>query len=106
MKTLLKNGTVVNVFTDELERADVLLDGGRILGVGTCYKDEDADEVYDASGKFICPGFIDGHIHIESTMMTPAELARLCVENGTTIAISSNISRNFFIIIIVHSVNQ
>ncbi|MBQ3107526.1 MAG: adenine deaminase, partial [Firmicutes bacterium] len=84
MKTLLKNGTVVNVFTDELERVDVLLDGGRILGVGTCYKDEDADEVYDASGKFICPGFIDGHIHIESTMMTPAELARLCVENGTT----------------------
>lgn len=83
MKRLLKNGTVVNVFTDELENANVLIDGDKIVGVGD-YNDSDADIIEDVSGKFICPGFIDGHIHIESTMLTPAELSRLCVASGTT----------------------
>ena len=83
MKTLLKNGTVVNVFTDELYRADVLIDGTRIIGVGS-YADLDADIVEDVSGKYICPGFIDGHIHIESTMLTPVELAKMCLPCGTT----------------------
>ena len=83
MKTLLKNGIVVNVFTDELQRTNVLLENEKIVGVGD-YCDNEADVVEDVSGKFICPGFIDGHIHIESTMLTPAELSRLCVANGTT----------------------
>lgn len=83
MKTLLKNGTVVNVFTDELQRADVLMEGAKIIGVGD-YADTDADVVEDVGGKYICPGFIDGHIHIESTMLTPAELAKMCLPHGTT----------------------
>ena len=83
MKTLLKNGTVVNVFTDELQRADVLMEGAKITGVGD-YTDADADTVEDVSGKYICPGFIDGHIHIESTMLTPLELAKMCLPCGTT----------------------
>ncbi len=87
MKTLLKNGTVVNVFTDSLERADVLLEGGRILGVGD-YQDADADTVEDVAGKYICPGFIDGHIHIESTMMTPAEFAKAVLPHGTTAVVA------------------
>lgn len=83
MKRLLTGGTVVNVFTDELIRADVLIDGEKIVGVGD-YSDEDADIIEDVTGKYICPGFIDGHIHIESTMLTPTELAKLCLPHGTT----------------------
>ena len=83
MKRLLIGGTVVNVFTDELIRADILIDGEKIVGVGD-YSDEGADIIEDVTGKFICPGFIDGHIHIESTMLTPAELAKLCLPHGTT----------------------
>lgn len=83
MKILLKNGTVVNVFTGETERADVLMDNGIIVGVGD-YSDASADVIEDISGKYVCPGFIDGHIHIESTMLTPAELAKMCLPCGTT----------------------
>ncbi len=83
MKTLIKNGTVVNVFTGELEEKNVLIEDARIIGVGS-YEDADADEIFDASGKYICPGFIDSHIHIESTMLTPCELAKLCLPHGTT----------------------
>lgn len=83
MKQLLKNGTIVNVFTDSLEKANVLLDGGKIIGVGE-YTDADADVVEDVTGKYICPGFIDGHIHIESSMLQPAEFARACLPHGTT----------------------
>ena len=87
MKKLLRGGTVVNVFTGELERADVLIENEKIVGVGD-YADESVDAVEDVSGKFVCPGFIDGHIHIESTMLTPTELARLCLPHGTTAIIA------------------
>lgn len=83
MKKLLYGGTVVNVFTGELEKANVLIENEKIIGVGAYTKDE-ADVVEDVTGKYICPGFIDGHIHIESTMLTPSELARLCMPHGTT----------------------
>ena len=88
MRILLKNGTVVNVFTGELERAHVLLEDGRIVGVGRIYGDGDADDVRDVRGKYICPGFIDGHIHIESTMLTPAEFARAVAPHGTVAAVA------------------
>ncbi len=83
MKILLKGGNVVNVFTGEIEQADVMISNGKIVGVGE-YGDETADITEDISGKFVCPGFIDGHIHIESTMLTPAELTKLCMPHGTT----------------------
>lgn len=83
MKTLLKNGLVINVFTGEIEKSNVLIEGEKIIGVGN-YTDLEADIVEDVTGKYICPGFIDGHIHIESTMLLPAELARVCVPHGTT----------------------
>ncbi|MBO7170259.1 MAG: adenine deaminase [Clostridia bacterium] len=83
MKTLLQNGAIVNVFTDSIQKADVLIDGEKIVGVGS-YSAADVDRVVDLSGKYICPGFIDGHIHIESTMLTPTELARVCLAHGTT----------------------
>lgn len=83
MKTLLKNGIVLNVFTDSYQKTDVLIEDDKIIGVGN-YKEADADVTVDLSGKYICPGFIDGHIHIESTMLTPAELAKICLPHGTT----------------------
>lgn len=87
MKILLRGGTVVNVFADSLDRADVLIEDGRIIGVGD-YADELVDRVDDVSGRYICPGFIDGHIHIESTMMTPYELARMALPHGTTAVVA------------------
>ena len=87
MKTLLKGGTVVNVFTDELQKANVLIEDEKIIGVGD-YSDTDADRVHDISGKYVCPGFIDGHIHIESTMMLPAEFAKAAVLHGTCAVVS------------------
>lgn len=87
MKTLLENGTVVNVFTGELERANVLIGDDRILGVGD-YTAADADHVEDVGGAILCPGFIDGHIHIESTMLLPAEFARVCVSHGVTTVVT------------------
>ena len=83
MKTLLKNGFVINVFTGEIEKKNVLFERGKILGVGD-YADDEADVIEDVSGKYICPGFIDGHIHIESTMLTPYEFAKAVVIHGTT----------------------
>ena len=83
MKKLLCGGTVINVFTDEVEKANVLIEDEKIIGVGQ-YTPDDADIVEDVTGKYICPGFIDGHIHIESTMLTPTELAKLCLPHGTT----------------------
>ena len=82
-RTLLKNGSVINVFTGEIEKANVLMGDGRILGVGD-YEDCEADVVEDVSGCYLCPGFIDGHIHVESTTLTPYELARTVIPHGTT----------------------
>ncbi len=83
MKLLLKDGFVVNVFTGEIEEKNVLIEDERIIGVGN-YDESDADMTEDVNGKYICPGFIDSHMHIESTMLLPAELARVCLPHGTT----------------------
>ena len=83
MRTLIKNGTIVNVFSNSLEKENVLIEDDKIIGVGE-YDDADAEVVYDATGKYICPGFIDGHIHIDSTMLTPYEFAKVALPHGTT----------------------
>ena len=81
MTRLLKGGTVVNVFTGMLEKTNILIENEKIIGVGDYNA---ADIIEDVSGKIICPGFIDGHIHIESTMMTPVELSKVVLPHGTT----------------------
>ena len=81
MKILLKGGQVVNVFTGELDLADVLIEDNKIIGVGQY---NEADIIEDVTGKVLCPGFIDGHIHIESTMLTPSQLAKAVLPHGTT----------------------
>ncbi len=86
---VIAGGHVVNTFTGETERADVAVAGGVIVGVGQ-YGDGEAgaDSVFDAAGRFVVPGFIDAHIHIESTCLTPSEFARAVVPSGTTAVIA------------------
>jgi adenine deaminase len=77
---LVKNGRVVDVFSSEIERKDVAIFGGVIVGFG----DYRARETIDVKGDFLCPGLIDGHVHIESSMVTIPEFARAVLPNGTT----------------------
>lgn len=87
MRILIKNGTVINVFTQEKELKNVLIEDGKIIGVGA-YSDSEADVIEDVTGKYICPGFIDGHMHIESTMLSLAELAKVSLRHGTTAVVA------------------
>jgi adenine deaminase len=79
---LLKNGRIVNVFTGEIHRTNVALAGDWIAGVGEDYRE--GHEILDLEGLFLLPGFIDGHLHLESTLLHPAEYARLAIPRGTT----------------------
>ncbi|MEO0020399.1 MAG: adenine deaminase [candidate division WOR-3 bacterium] len=79
---VLRGGEVVEVFTGEVRRADVAIKQGRIAGVGEGYNR--AKAFIDISGLFVAPGFIDGHIHIESSLLSLSEFARLCLVHGTT----------------------
>jgi adenine deaminase len=77
---LLKGGTIVDVFSGCLRPSDIAIHRDRIVGFG-CY---DAIREIDISGRFVSPGFIDGHLHIESSLLTPAQYARATVAHGTT----------------------
>ena len=77
---LIKNGRVVDVFSGQIEKKDVAIYGGVIVGFG----DYQAREIIDVKGDFLCPGLIDGHVHIESSMVSIPEFARAVVPNGTT----------------------
>ncbi|MCE9531750.1 MAG: amidohydrolase family protein, partial [Planctomycetes bacterium] len=85
---VLKGGQIVNVFTQRIEPANVAIVDGWIAAVGPY--DWKARETIDISGRFVLPGFIDPHMHLESTLLTPAELARLIVPLGTTAIISDS----------------
>jgi len=77
---LLKNARIVNTFIGEIEQADVAIYGDRIAGVGNYGK---AKEIIDLQGKFLAPGLINGHTHIESSMLHPARYAEAVVPRGT-----------------------
>jgi adenine deaminase len=85
---LVTGGQVVNVFNRRVEPADLVIADGRIAGVG-CYSWQ-AREVIDAAGLVLIPGLIDAHMHLESTLLVPSELARLIVPLGTTAVISDS----------------
>ncbi|MCE5236789.1 MAG: adenine deaminase [Clostridiaceae bacterium] len=76
----IKNARVVNVFTGEILEADVAVYEDTIVGVGRF----DAEREYDAKGAYLCPGFIDSHVHIESSMVIPPSYARVIMPHGTT----------------------
>lgn len=77
---VLKNGYVINVFTDSIKPMDVAISEGFIVGIGHY---EGITEL-DMTGKILCPGFIDSHLHLESTLVRPAELIEAAVRKGTT----------------------
>ena len=79
------NARVLNVFTEEIEETEVALCGPWIAGVGLGYE---AKETLDLDGRFLLPGFIDAHVHVESSLCIPAEFARAVVPRGTTTVIS------------------
>jgi adenine deaminase len=85
---LLSGARVVNVFTERLETANVVVADGWIAGIGPY--DWPAKQTLALAGRYILPGFIDSHMHLESTLLTPAELARMIVPHGTTAVISDS----------------
>jgi adenine deaminase len=82
---VLKKGRVVNVFTGDMQERDVAISDGVIAGLGPDYHGR---EEIDAEGKWIVPGLIDGHLHIESSMLVPSRLAAALMVNGTTAIVS------------------
>ena len=81
---VLKNANVVNVFTETIEIQDIAITDGYIVGLGNyCGEIE-----MDMSGKYVSPGFIDAHMHIESSMVLPEELAKYVLKSGTTTLIA------------------
>ncbi len=82
---ILRNGRIVDVFSGEIITDDVVIHGDRIAAIGSGYE---AEEVVDVSGKFVMPGFIEGHIHIESSMLSPRRFAEAVSRLGTTTVIA------------------
>lgn len=78
---VIKNGQIVNVFSGEIMEGDIAIKNGYIAGIGDF---SEAEQIMDAAGEFIVPGFIDAHVHVESAMVTPAEFARVLLPNGVT----------------------
>ena len=81
---VIEGARVLSVFTREWLELDVAVSGGRIAGLG----EYDGGERVDARGKYLVPGFIDAHVHIESSKLTPAEFARAVVPHGTTAVVT------------------
>ena len=81
---VLKNAVYVNVFSGELEKRDIAVAEGLIVGLGSYSGTEEVD----MTGKIVCPGFIDAHIHLESSLVSPAEFARAVIPHGTTTVIT------------------
>lgn len=81
---VLKNAKILNVFTGELENGDIAVSGGYIAGIGSY---EGIEEI-DIGGSVVCPGLIDSHIHIESSMLSPSEFAKAVIPHGTTAVIT------------------
>lgn len=76
---VIKNAQIINVFTSEIEQGDIAICGGKIAGIGSYEK---AKEVIDANGDFFAPALINGHVHIESSMLNIKQYARAVVARG------------------------
>src|SRR6516225_4780978 len=76
---LFKDAQLINVLSGEIYRTDVAVDDGRVVGLGTY----DAEKLIDLHGTYLAPSLIDGHFHVESSMLTAREFARAVVPHGT-----------------------
>jgi adenine deaminase len=77
---VIKNAQIIQVFTNEIIKADIAITKGIIVGVGQYHGEQEMD----ATGRYVCPGFIDAHLHLESTLVNPAELILQAGLKGTT----------------------
>lgn len=84
---ILRNATVADVFSLRWIKADLVVSNGMIVAIDTTGNYEAAHEE-DAEGKYVIPGLIDGHIHIESSMVTPSEFSRVLLPHGITTVIT------------------
>lgn len=83
---VIKNCKIISVVSGEIYSGEVAIFDGKIIGVGET--EYDGEKIFDAGGKFLAPGFIDGHIHIESSYISPEQLGRIIVPCGTTTIIA------------------
>jgi|AntRauTorcE11898_2_1112593.scaffolds.fasta_scaffold00116_14 adenine deaminase len=81
---VFKNARIINVFTGDIGLNDIAVEDGLIIGVGTYHGQKEVD----LHGQYVCPGFIDGHVHIESSMVTPAQFGNIVLPKGTTTVIA------------------
>ena len=81
---VLKNANIVNVFTNEIVKGDVAIENGNIIGIG----EYEGVEEMDLEGKYLSPSFIDSHVHIESSMVTPGQFAKAVLPRGVTSVIT------------------
>lgn len=82
---VIKNAKVINVLSEEIYEADIAIVGGTIAGIAKGYSGE---KEIDVKGAYVSPSFIDGHVHIESSMLMPAEFAKMVVPSGTTTVVA------------------
>ena len=81
---VIKNAKIIDVFNLEITEGDVAISDGMFIGIGHY----EGRQVIDAKGKYICPSFIDAHVHIESSMVTPSEFAKVVLPHGVTTVIT------------------
>lgn len=82
---ILKNLQIVNVFSGDIQKGDIAVSCGRIAAIGDY---DNSRNIIDCNGAYAMPGFIDSHVHIESSHLTPAEFAKAVVARGTTTVIA------------------
>ncbi len=82
---VLKNAQLVNVLSGEIYPTDIVIHGGYVVALGNGY---DGQTVVDLKGRYVCPGFIDAHVHIESSLCTPPEFSRAVLARGVTTVVT------------------
>lgn len=82
---VIKNANIINVLSGDIHRGDVAVVNGKIIGIGNDYKGK---EEIDINGSYLSPSFIDGHVHLESAMVSPHEYAKAVIPSGTTTVVA------------------
>ncbi len=82
---LIKNANILNVFSEEIYKSDIAIQDGYIAAIGYGYK---GNNEIDLNGKYLSPSFIDGHVHIESSMLLPLEFSKAVAVSGTTAVVT------------------
>lgn len=81
---VIKNGRIIDVFNLEMMTGDIAIADGMFVGIG----EFEGVNVIDAGNRYVCPAFIDGHVHIESSMVTPAQYAKVVLPHGVTTVVT------------------